>query len=50
MKEQHPLTNPEVHKTCNPNWEPWATAEEYASYFSDVLTRMMCADDELTTL
>lgn len=33
MKEQYPLTNPEVYKTYNPNWEPWATYEEYLSYF-----------------
>lgn len=29
MKSTQPLTNPEVYKTNNPNWEPWATYEEF---------------------
>lgn len=32
MKVRYPLTNPGVHKTYNPNWEPWVTEEEYGFY------------------
>lgn len=34
MKEQYPLKNPAPYKTYNPNWEPWATEEEYLSLIS----------------
>lgn len=35
MKEQYPLMNPAAYKTYNPNWEPWATEEEYLSCVCD---------------
>lgn len=37
MKKRRLPTNPEVYKTYNPNWEPWATFEEYLSFFLDRL-------------
>lgn len=46
MKDRHSLTNPAAYKTYNPNWEPWATEEEYESYVSDACN---CDDVKVTT-